>query len=107
MGPREYNDIMKFGAGDYKLSGVESHEIPPRGGLVETTRYTLVKFIKDLHAILRFNYWAALVIFITGLLSGSVISFAVILFATRVEPTLTPVEEVSMGEKNAAEKKSD
>lgn len=84
LGSREYNDIMKFGAGDYKQSA-ESHEIPVRGGLIESTRYTLVKFIKDLHAILRFNYWAAVIIFIFGFMSGSLVTFAISILATRNE----------------------
>lgn len=108
MGPREYNDIMKFGAGDYKLA-TDSIEIPSRGGIVETTRYTMVKFVKDLHAILRFNYWAAVVIFIMGFFLGSLITFVVVVFSSRVDEVPAPLSPAGAEgqEKAPIDKKSD
>ena len=95
QGPREYNDIMKFGAGDYKLS-TESYEIPARGGLIVTAQYSLVKFVKDLHAIIRFNYWAAIVIFMLGLMSGSLITFVLVMLTIRSERS--PPQDIATDE---------
>jgi hypothetical protein len=75
-GNREYNDLLKFGAGDYTLA-LESSETPSAsgGGLVNTAKYSMVKFLKDLHAILRFNQWVALFILSIGFIAGILVSF--------------------------------
>ena len=75
-GNREYNDLLKFGAGDYTLAQ-ESSDIPSAagGGLVNTAKYSMVKFLKDLHAILRFNQWVALFILSIGFIAGILVSF--------------------------------
>lgn len=77
-GKREYNDIMKFGAGDY-VSAAESGDIPAAGGLgiVGKTAYSLQKFIKDLLAMVRFNYMAVLFLLLIGAALGSLVTFAV------------------------------
>jgi thiol-disulfide isomerase/thioredoxin len=109
-GAREYNEIMKFGAGDYKKAA-ESTEIPPAGGsgVVGQAVYTLQKFVKDLIAILRFNYWAALLIFATGFMTGSVLIFTIMLIALsrgRSRASSSDLHE-AVTEKPAEEKKSD
>lgn len=79
-GKREYNDIMKFGAGDYKLSS-EFADIPPMGGsgVVGQTSYTIYKFMKDIIAMVRFNYWAVIFFIVLGAVVGSLVTFAVML----------------------------
>lgn len=85
-GQREYNDLMKFGAGEYKKA-LESADIPAPGGvgLLGQTSYTLQKFIKDVVAILRFNQWAALFLVIIGALIGSVATFGLMLVSVTKE----------------------
>lgn len=113
-GAREYNDIMKFGAGDFKKAA-EVAEIPPPGGsgVVGQVAYTLHKFVKDLIAIVRFNYWAVILIFLTGFMAGSVVVFTVMLFALSrgqrraAEEEAEEASEQTDAPKSAQEKKSD
>ena len=83
-GIREYHDFLKFGAGDYQLSQ-DSSEIPPAHsrGIAEAAKYTLAKFVKDLHAILRFNIWVALFIFAIGFVGGVLLTFLVMVATMR------------------------
>jgi thiol-disulfide isomerase/thioredoxin len=92
-GQREYNDLMKFGAGEYK-NALESAEIPSAGGsgILGQTAYTLQKFLKDVIAIMRFNHWAALLFVVLGALVGSVATFAIML--TSVTKELQQMREV-------------
>jgi thiol-disulfide isomerase/thioredoxin len=79
-GKREYNDIMKFGAGDFK-DALESAEIPPMGGsgIAGQTAYTVYKFVKDIMAMIRFNFWAVLFFVLLGAVMGSLVTFAIML----------------------------
>ena len=79
-GKREYNDIMKFGAGDYKLSS-ESADIPIMGGssVMGQTAYTIYKFMKDIIAMVRFNYWAVIFFIVLGAIVGSLVTFTIMI----------------------------
>ena len=113
-GNREYNDLMKFGLGDYKQA--ESYDITSgmAGGLITQASYTFMRFLKDMHAIMRFNQWAVLIIFILGFLSGGVVGFMLTLLLSKqskspvarrgVQPGLEV--DVDHQEKTHSEKKS-
>ena len=96
QGPREYNEVMKFGGGDYQ-SANESADIPSEvpTGVVGAASYTFYKFVKDLHAILKFNQWAVVMIFAMGFLTGSMITFLVALSAMKPEPVEVPIPQPS------------
>lgn len=113
-GRREYNDIMKFGAGDF-VNAKESAEIPAPGGygVVSQARYTVLKFLKDLVAIVQFNLWAVLFMVGTGFLSGCLITFTYMVSVldrqrTRVDAlAAAATEEEEVPEKLPEEKKTD
>jgi hypothetical protein len=106
-GAREYNDIMKFGAGDY----VEAKEVldipaPLAGGVVHAAKYTLYKLIKDVHAVIRFNVWVVGFIFFVGFAMGSMVAM-IFAMSTLKEPNITEEETAQEPEKSTADKKSD
>ena len=112
-GNREYNDIMKFGGGDYKKS-IESADVPSAGGsgVLGKASYSFLKFLKDLHAILRFNQWAVFAIFLLGFLVGGVVTFTGVMLSLRgarprVVEAATAQEVDAAPEKSAVEKKAD
>jgi protein disulfide-isomerase-like protein len=111
-GNREYNDLMKFGFGDYKQA--ESFDISNgmTGSFVSQVSYTFMRFLKDVHAILRFNQWVVFIIFILGFLSGGVVGFMISLLITKspqriVHPVTIAENEETIQEKSQSEKKSD
>ena len=107
-GPREYNDIMKFGAGDYRDSSeFATIPAPMAGGVVHAAKYTLYKLIKDVHAVSRFNVWVVCFIFLVGFAMGSMVTmvFAMTTFKDEDVPQLAPNQEEP--EKPLAEKKSE
>lgn len=85
-GDREFNNLLKFGAGDYKLAQ-ETSDIPPDGGegVVEAAKYNVIKFVKDLHAVLRFNLWVALAILLVGFIFGVLVTFLFVVVTMKVD----------------------
>jgi hypothetical protein len=94
-GPREYADMMKFGAGDYRESK-EVADIPPPIGenIITATAYTFQKLVKDLQAIIRFNVYVVMFIFTVGFIVGSMVAM-VFAMATLKEPLS---EDIASGE---------
>ncbi len=109
-GPREYNDIMKFGAGDYRDSAdFAPLPAPLAGGVVHAAKYTLYKLIKDVHAVIRFNVWVVCFIFFVGFAMGSMVAmiFAMATFKDSPEDATFSRPTQQEPEKPLAEKKSE
>jgi hypothetical protein len=114
-GQREYSDMMKFGAGDYRKSK-EVADIPPPIGdnIITATAFTFQKLIKDLQAMIRFNIYVVLMIFTVGFIVGSMVAmiFAMLTLKGPAFPPEGSHQEESENreipcEKPATEKKSD
>lgn len=112
-GPREYNDIMKFGAGDF-VEAKEVQDLPPPlvGGVVHAAKYTMYKLIKDVHAVIRFNVWVVAFIFFVGFAMGSMVAmiFAMSTFKDPISTDLDSPPSPSYREepeKSTSDKKSD
>ena len=112
-GPREYNDIMKFGAGDF-VDSKEVLDLPPplAGGIVHAAKYTMYKLIKDVHAVIRFNVWVVAFIFFVGFAMGSMVAmiFAMSTFKDPIPSEVDVPQSPStreQPEKSSQEKKSD
>jgi len=99
-GKRDYNDIMKFGTGDY-VNAAESGDIPPAGGMgiVGQTAYSLHNFLKDLLAMVRFNYMAVLFLVLSGAGLGSLATFAIMLTSVSKEVEALREQAARSGEK--------
>jgi len=110
-GQREYNDIMKFGAGDYRQAK-EVAEIPAPIGenIITATKYTFQKLVKDLQAIIRFNVFVVMLIFALGFVVGSMVAMIFVMATMKENTPPTPDEDSKEPipvEKPAIEKKSD
>ena len=115
-GPREYNDIMKFGAGDFvEAKDISDIPAPLAGGVVHAAKYTMYKLIKDVHAVIRFNVWVVAFIFFVGFAMGSMVAMIFAMATFKDEQTPVGEEEprpqspISNHEpvKSTADKKSD
>lgn len=111
-GNREYNDLMKFGNGDYKDAEMADLPEGPSQDFISHASYTLMRFLKDMHAIIRFNQWAVVVIFVVSVTCGALITFMMmmLLLRTDAQPCVScedkPTAEAEP-EKTPGEKKDD
>lgn len=107
-GAREYNDIMKFGAGDFRDS-TDVLALPPpiTGGVVHAAKYTMYKLIKDVHAVIRFNVWVVAFIFFVGFAMGSMVAMIFSMATFKEVPIETNISEQPVSQQGEAEKSSE